>query len=947
MRERLDGSEAGRGHGRRRVILAYLVLFVLVAVVTVAVFQAGRHERPARRVAGDYRLDAASPCLGASGQGFELRQSGQFVTLDGPRELQAVRPRALQAAWPPALQAAWPPALQAAWPPALQAAWPPTLQASGPPTLQASGPPTLQAKRPGRVAGKLRVEGDRVEGTVTCRDGRRAGLAFRTTGPATLAGSVGGSAVTATRVGGEAEPAAAGTGRPPSAEEAFGQLMLAVAAVILAARLVGAAARRLGQPSVMGEVLAGILLGPTLLRTVAPGLSDLLFPDFVIPLLRAAANIGLAFYMFLVGLELDPRLLRGRVEQAALISHASIAIPMSLGIAVALPLYELIGPDTSFVPFALFMGVAMSITAFPVLARILLERRMLKRPVGAIAMGAAAVDDVTAWGLLALSTAVAGSGSGLVVVRVVALAAVFCAVMVLVGRPLLARVSGAYDEAGRVPAGWIAAIFVGVLLSSFVSQRIGIAAIFGAFVMGLIMPRRADLTHDVTRRVEDFVVTVLLPLFFVVTGLRVEVGLLDRAELWLLALVLLVVAIAGKWLGAMGAARFTGLSLRESSAIGALMNTRGLTELIVLNIGLELGVVSPALFTMLVVMALVTTFMTGPALRLIDPRGELGARPEDELRAAGAAGAPRAAEAAGAAPPPTRAILVAPQDERNVDWLLALATPLAGSRPARELILARLLVPSRAATGVAAEDRELARTVDDLHRRRARLVAAGLAARVVAFTSVDPGEDLVRLTSQEDVDLLLLDGRRPLVGEGVPRGSVGTVLLRAPCDVAVLVDREHRAFEIGPDHAVLVPFGGAEHDWAALELGAWIASAQGAPVRLLGAASDLAEGRRDASRLLGNASLVLQQLAGIAAEPLLIEPGRAGVVRAAEGAGLLVVGLSERWRDEGLGPVRSEIARTAPAPTLFVRRGVRPGALAPRADLTRFAWSEAGPGRPG
>ncbi|HEV8650897.1 MAG TPA: cation:proton antiporter [Actinomycetes bacterium] len=902
MQERLNGAEASRKHGppwhglrrhgsrrhgRRRVALAYVVLLALVAAVAVVVFQAGRHERPARRVAGDYRLDAASPCLGDRGQHFELRQSGQFVSLDGPR--------------------------------------------------------APQGKRPGQVAGKLRVEGDRVEGdrvegAVTCRDGRRTGLTLRATGPAALGGSVAGTAVTATRVGGEAGPAPPGRGRPPSAEETFGQLMLAVAAVILAARLVGAAVRRIGQPSVMGEVLAGILLGPTLVRTVAPGLSNLLFPDFVIPLLRAAANIGLAFYMFLVGLELDPRILRGRVEQAALISHASIAIPMSLGIAVALPLYELIGPDTSFVPFALFMGVAMSITAFPVLARILLERRMLKRPVGAIAMGAAAVDDVTAWGLLALSTAVAGTGSGLVVVRVVALAAVFCATMVLIGRPLLARVSDAYDEAGRVPAGWIAAIFVGVLLSSFVTQRIGIAAIFGAFVMGLIMPRRADLTHDVTRRVEDFVVTVLLPLFFVVTGLRVQVGLLDRPELWLLALVLLLVAIAGKWLGAMGAARFTGFSLRESAAVGALMNTRGLTELIVLNIGLELGVVSPALFTMLVIMALVTTFMTGPALRLIDPRGELGARPEDELRAA----AEPETE-----PPPARAILVAPQDERNVDWLLALATPLASSRPARELILARLLVPSRAATGVAAEDRELARTVDDLHRRRAGLVAAGLATRVVAFTSVDPGEDLVRLTSQEDVDLLLVDGRRPLVGEGVPRGSVGAVLLRAPCDVAVLVDREHRAFEIGSEHAVLVPFGGAEHDWAALELGAWIASARGAPVRLLGAASDLAEGRRDASRLLGNASLVLQQLAGIAAEPLLIEPGRAGVVRAAEGAGLLVIGLSERWRDEGLGPVRSEIARTAPAPTLFVRRGARPGALAPRTDLTRFAWSEAGPGRPG
>src|SRR6266511_5788644 len=485
---------------------------------------------------------------------------------------------------------------------------------------------------PDRLAGRLRLDGDRLHGQVACRDGGSAALDVVLDGGG-LRGTVGGAELATTAAAGQVGGggAAARPAVPRSAEEAFGQLMLAVAVVILAARLVGAAVRRVGQPPVMGEVLAGILLGPTLLGTVAPGVSAFVFPEWVVPYLRAGADIGLAFYMFLVGLELDPALLRGRVQQAALISHASIALPITLGVAVALPLFGLVGPPTSFVPFALFMGVAMSITAFPVLARILLERRMLKHPVGAIAMGAAAVDDVTAWGLLALASAVAGSGSAFTVVRVIALAALFCAVMLLVVRRLLARVSDAYDEAGHVPGGWIATIFVGVLLSSFVTQRIGIAAIFGAFVMGLAMPRRADLTHDVTRRLEDFVVIVLLPLFFVVTGLRVEVGLLDSPELWLLALLLLLVAIVGKWAGAMCAARLTGFSVRDSSVIGALMNTRGLTELIVLNIGLELGVITPALFTMLVIMALVTTFMTGPALRLLDPRGVLGVRPEEEL----------------------------------------------------------------------------------------------------------------------------------------------------------------------------------------------------------------------------------------------------------------------------------------------------------------------------
>jgi Sodium/hydrogen exchanger family len=541
---------------------------------------------------------------------------------------------------------------------------------------------------------------------------------------------------------------------------------------------------------------------------------------------------------------------------------------------------------------------------------------------------------VTAWGLLALSSAVAGSGSVLAVTRIVALAVAFCAAMALVGRPLLARVSRAYDEAGHVPGGWITAIFVGVLLSSFASQRIGIAAVFGAFVMGLIMPRRADLTHDVTRRVEDFVVIVLLPLFFVVTGLRVRIGLLDRPALWLLTLALLAVAIAGKWVGALTAARLTGFPPRESSAIAALMNTRGLTELIVLNIGLELGVVTPALFTSLVLVALATTFMTGPLLRLIDPGGRLTVGPEDELAAA-----------APAAPAPERAVLVAPQDGRHVDSLLALAEPLARSQPARELILARLLVPSRIATGLAADDHELTRVAADLHRRRQRLRATGLAVRGVAFTSSDPAGDLLRLAAEQPIDLILLDGRRPLVGEGVPRGPVGEVLLRAPCDVAVLVERDGEAATVDPGHPVLVPFGGADHDWAALELGAWVASARRAPLRLLGAAGDDA-GRRDASRLLGNASLVLQQLAGVPAEPLLIEPGREGVLRAAEGAGLIVIGLSERWRAEGLGTARAQIARNAPVPTVFVRRGTRQGALAPRDSVTRFAWSSVGPEPP-
>ena len=367
------------------------------------------------------------------------------------------------------------------------------------------------------------------------------------------------------------------------------------------------------------------------------------------------------------------------------------------------------------------------------------------------------------------------------------------------------------------------------------------------------------------------------------------------------------------------------------------MNTRGLTELIVLNIGLDLGVISPQLFTMLVIMALVTTFMAGPILRLIDPREELCDPVEEELRRAR-----RPTTDKVAVPAPAKSIMVAPQDPENVDALLDLAEPLARSTPPREIIIAQVVIPDRFVTGVA-RDLEQADSIEEALSEKAQaLVERGIAARVVAFNTVLPGQDYVRLASEEEVDLIMLDGRRPLLGEGVPRGAVGQVLEQAPCDVAVLVERQDRP-TIDADHPVMVPFGGGDHDWAALELAAWIASASESPLKLIGAANG--NGKGDASRVLDSASLVVRQLAGIETEPMLVNLANGGIVAATEGAGLLVVGLSDRWKDEGLGPVRAAIAKSAPAPILFVRRGTRPGALAPRTgDMTKFAWSRVSPG---
>ena len=572
------------------------------------------------------------------------------------------------------------------------------------------------------------------------------------------------------------------------ARESFGHLVaaffIAVAIVMLIARLFGIIAVKVRQPRVMGEVVAGILLGPTVFGAVAPGAQATLFSTDILPAFGVAANLGLIFYMFLIGLELDRGQLKGKVAQAAVISNVSVLFPMILGMVVALPIYTLVAPDTRFLAFAIFMGVSMSITAFPVLARILAERRMLTRPLGALTLTCAAIDDVTAWFLIALATAIAVAGTASDVFVTIAAAVAFCLVMGLLVRPFLGRASAAFDEAGRVPAGWVAAIFAGVLVSAFVTEEIGIAVIFGGFVMGMIMPRNAGLTEDVTRRMEDFVVTLLLPLFFAYTGLKTNIGLLDRPELWILTLVLIGVAILGKLVGAMIAARLSRFDWRESAVIGTLMNTRGLTELIVLNLALEKGVISDALFAALVIMALVTTFMAGPMLKLLDPENRYGAPVQDELDEARR----RSSAEFPAVAAPERSILVAPQTEAGLAQLRALAEPLARSEPPRELIVSEIVRPPLAAEfrgALQTENKLLKEATERVSAARAELVGGGIAARSVAFTSTDPGRDLARLAASEEVDLVLMDGRRPLLGEGVPRGEVGTVLARrrvtSPC----------------------------------------------------------------------------------------------------------------------------------------------------------------------
>ena len=391
-------------------------------------------------------------------------------------------------------------------------------------------------------------------------------------------------------------------------------VLLALLVVIIAARLVGALFKRLQQPAVIGEVIAGIVLGPSVLGAIAPTTMAYLMPPGVAPFLGIIAQVGVVLFMFLVGIELDTTLLRKRTTASVAVSHASIVTPFVLGALLALLLYpKLSTSDVPFLVFALFLGVSMSVTAFPVLARILIDRRMQKSELGVIALTCAAVDDVTAWCLLALVVSVARSQFAGALVTV-ALSVAFVGFMLLLVRPLLART---FNEKRELTQMHMAFVFMGLLFSALATEAIGIHALFGAFLFGAIIPHDSSLGREVADKLTDVVVVLLLPAFFAFTGMRTAIGLVNGLEHWLLVGLIILVATAGKLGGSFAAARLVGLDTRNAAALGVLMNTRGLMELIVLNVGLDLRVISPTLFAMLVVMALVTTMATSPMLSLI------------------------------------------------------------------------------------------------------------------------------------------------------------------------------------------------------------------------------------------------------------------------------------------------------------------------------------------
>lgn len=396
-------------------------------------------------------------------------------------------------------------------------------------------------------------------------------------------------------------------------------LLLQIITIVIVARFFGWIFRKIGQPTVIGEIIAGIFLGPSVVGMYLPEYSAMLFPVESLGNLQFLSQIGLILFMFVIGMELDLKVLKNKANDAVVISHASIVFPFALGIGLSYFIYHRFAPaGVEFLAFSLFMGIAMSITAFPVLARIVQERGIHKTRLGTIVITCAAADDITAWCLLAAVIAIVKAGTFMSSLYVIGCATLYVLMMLFVVKPFLKKVGDLYANRNELSKPIVAIFLLTLIISSYLTEVIGIHALFGAFMTGAIMPDSTKFRNIFIEKVEDVALILLLPLFFVFTGLRTQIGLISDPELLKITGYIILVAVAGKFVGSALAARFVGQNWRDSFTIGALMNTRGLMELVVLNIGFDLGVLSPEIFTMMVIMALVTTFMTGPAIDIIN-----------------------------------------------------------------------------------------------------------------------------------------------------------------------------------------------------------------------------------------------------------------------------------------------------------------------------------------
>ena len=695
------------------------------------------------------------------------------------------------------------------------------------------------------------------------------------------------------------------------------QVLIQVLIIIGLSRLVGLAFRRIRQPLVIGEIVAGIMLGPSLFGAIAPDVAAALFTPETIPYLGVLSQIGLIFFMFLIGLELDPKYLKNGLDTAVLISHISILVPFSLGTLLSLLLYPQVSNNgVSFTAFALFLGSAMSITAFPVLARILTENNLQNSRLGTLALTCAAVDDVTAWCLLALAIAVTRTNSMAGALPTILLSAVYIGLMTTVGRKLLKQLAHYYDRAQKLNQTVVALIYMGVVISALITELIGIHLIFGAFLFGAVMPKHEGLTRELAQKTEDFVLTFLLPIFFAYSGLRTQIGLLNSLNLWTLCLIVLAVAIVGKYVGTYIAARVSGIDKRESSALAWLMNTRGLTELIVLNIGLSLGVISPLLFTMLVIMALVTTFMTSPLLELTYPKHQIRKN---------------VAEPAMDDRQPAYQILVPIANPSSQRGLVQLAVAIAVGnmplqphhRPATVSPLSLIQLdedyvyestPAEADRLIAQRQAQLDELVQSIEPPDYRSLV-----RPIIQVSNDVARATANIASRNQVDLVVVGWHRPAFSSNRLGGRVGQILSTSQVDVAVYVDRQTTKLE-----RLLLPYVSNAHTDLGLELALRllincenshltilrVASGDQPPSELSYEFYNLIE--RLPQQVVDRISMPIIE----AASPIL------AVVDASSMADLTIAGASREWGldRQTLGRYADELAVRCRSPLLITRR---------------------------
>jgi Kef-type K+ transport system membrane component KefB/nucleotide-binding universal stress UspA family protein len=693
-------------------------------------------------------------------------------------------------------------------------------------------------------------------------------------------------------------------------------VLIEILVVIGASRLMGLAFRAIKQPLVIGEIVAGIMLGPSFLGAVWPDATAWLFPPATSTILEVLAQIGLIFFMFLIGLELDPKYLQGKVRVAFFTSIIGIVLPFLMAGLLALWLYPMAkGGTTSLAAFTLFLGSALSITAFPVLARIISESNLQTTRIGTLALTCAAVDDVIAWCLLALAIAVAHTDSIVGAIPTIIQSLLYIGWMFTGGRWLLRTLSAHYDRSGKVSQLMLAGIYMAVVTSALITEFIGIHFIFGAFLLGAAMPKNPGMVRDIAQKTEDFVLIFLLPVFFVYSGLKTKIGLIDTPYLWLVCGIILAVAILGKYVGVYFTARFFGLGTRESSALGWLMNTRGLTELIVLNIGLKMGVINDLLFAMLVIMALTTTFMTSPLIEWVYPKKLIREQSRTDSQPE-------------ILPAVTYRVLVPVANPKTQKSLVELAVSIARNDEEASLIQPLSLIELEEDYLYQSSPAEAERLLKQQRQRLHELIetidpaAARSSIQPIVQIGYNVAKKTATLAAVDRPDLILLGWHRSAFSPDKLGGRVRQILATAPADVAVFVDSEIPQPDRDYDR-LLVAYTANTHDDLALELALRMLFNDDRRQLYLLQASPIAptvsESSYDMNQLIANLpSDVRGRIQMENAHGDLME----AVVNASKNADLTIAGTSRSWgvQRHTLGRYTDELALRCHSPLLITRR---------------------------